>query len=429
MKINNYLIIFLVLSIIANAYLFVMPTDLEDLNTGESTRFILSPGKNVYLGVKDHRTESDRQIAINANPGQVVDIRVREARSDEEVETFTLDEFLSKVLGHKNQAVKQSNSQFKALQSESLSRLQFSWQMASHTQLEILRKKEKLDEVIKGSKSELEKFIKLQNWVRAQWIVGAPDPYPAWNANQILGLIRSGKTGGFCGQYSQVLVQCLQSFGYKARYLWLKNHFALEVFWNEGGKWIVLDPLYSAIYKKSDSYLNAFEIYSSLDEPESITLLNTKTSKEILEVEKSKILKAYSEITYDLKADHLSEGKSGLSYVSNYWQHSAVYLDKNTANRNFNGKLPILTERIQDLYFLVDDVKLKLIGLNEKMLTLELKSHSDMTSYEMSVNGSPYKEVKEIVSLPRMKSILKIKVRGLTTDGVIGPVRDYEFTP
>ena len=160
---SHAVIMLLAISVVGNIFLLLLSDDLLLIeNTGKTT-FILSPGKNVYLGVKDHTNDTDRQIAINANPGQVVHIRVREARPDEEVETFTLDEFLSKVLGHKNQAEKQSSLQFKALQSESLSRLQFSWQMASHTQLEILRKKEKLDEVIKDSESELEKFIKLQN--------------------------------------------------------------------------------------------------------------------------------------------------------------------------------------------------------------------------------------------------------------------------
>ena len=111
--------------------------------------------------------------------------------------------------------------------------------------------------LLKERKLIVEIFYALQNWTHNQWQTSEPNPYPIWNANVILAEIRAGKTGGFCGQYSQVLSQALTSFGYSCRYLWLKNHFALEVYSNSLNKWIALDPLRNAIYKKGDKVLSA----------------------------------------------------------------------------------------------------------------------------------------------------------------------------
>src|SRR5438093_108782 len=79
-----------------------------------------------------------------------------------------------------------------------------------------LRTEEKLDAVLAGSKSEMEVFKRLMAWARSQFEPGIPDPYPLCNGTSILSDIRSGKTGGFCGQYAYVLGDALKSFGYFA---------------------------------------------------------------------------------------------------------------------------------------------------------------------------------------------------------------------
>jgi hypothetical protein len=128
--------------------------------------------------------------------------------------------------------------------------------------LRALRNREKLDTVIAGAKTNIEVFLRLMKWVRAQWSPGRPDPYPPIDAVVILDKIREGVTGGFCAQYCVVLVQCLQSFGYKARYVTIKRHEVTEVWSPRLSKWVMLDPLYELYISKGVNPLSVLEIHN-----------------------------------------------------------------------------------------------------------------------------------------------------------------------
>jgi hypothetical protein len=127
-----------------------------------------------------------------------------------------------------------------------------------------LRQREKLDQVVAGAKTDMEVFLRLMKWVRAQWSPGRPDPYPPINAIIILDEIRNGETGGFCAQYCFVLVQCLQSLGYKARYVTIKGHEVAEVWSPALAKWVMLDPLYELYVSKGVTPLSIFEIHNMI---------------------------------------------------------------------------------------------------------------------------------------------------------------------
>jgi hypothetical protein len=130
--------------------------------------------------------------------------------------------------------------------------------------LKLLRKREKLDDLITGTKNDMEVFLRLMTWVRSQWSPGRPDPYPPIDAIVILDKIRAGETGGFCAQYCYVLVQCLQSLGYKARYVTVKGHEVTEVWSPELSKWVMLDPLYELYVTKGFTPLSVLEIHNRI---------------------------------------------------------------------------------------------------------------------------------------------------------------------
>lgn len=116
-----------------------------------------------------------------------------------------------------------------------------------------LRRQEKLDDVIHGLSQDRQVFEALTLWSRRQFEPGFPDPYPLSNGISILEDIRSGKTKGFCGQYTYLLADALKSFGYfDVRYIEIwqdekNSHFLLEAWDNQSGRWMLLDPLYAAI--------------------------------------------------------------------------------------------------------------------------------------------------------------------------------------
>lgn len=127
-----------------------------------------------------------------------------------------------------------------------LTSIPFEYEDPSHPALVALRKKYHLDDVVAGSYSELEKLVKLRDWVSRQWKYKPPvdGKYPDWNADEILQSRR-----GFCVQYAIVYMQCCISLGYQARFVFgdhpgtiVAGHEVCEVWSNQYQKWILQDP-------------------------------------------------------------------------------------------------------------------------------------------------------------------------------------------
>lgn len=133
-----------------------------------------------------------------------------------------------------------------------------------------LRDQEQLDTVIAGKEGDFQKMLALKEWVAAQFPEGSPVPYPPWNSIDILDWIRRGVTGGFCGQYSQVLLQSMASLGMTARYVELgsakipNEHFIVEAWSNEFGKWIALDADYNLYFERGGIPMSALEVHEAL---------------------------------------------------------------------------------------------------------------------------------------------------------------------
>lgn len=125
----------------------------------------------------------------------------------------------------------------------------FEYEKFDEPQLVELRCQYQLDEVVAGAQSEIEKMIKLRNWVAAQWEYDPPVPYyPAWDAREILSL-----RTGFCVQYAIVFMQCALSLGMQTRFVfgrfpnvwvggnWICGHEVNECWSNDLGKWVMMD--------------------------------------------------------------------------------------------------------------------------------------------------------------------------------------------
>jgi hypothetical protein len=125
----------------------------------------------------------------------------------------------------------------------------FEYEKFDQPQLVELRNQYKLDEVVAGAQSEMEKMIRLRNWVSAQWKYDPPVPYyPAWDAREIIPLRK-----GCCVQYAIVYMQCALALGMQTRFVfgyfpnvWLKGesvcgHEVNEYWSNDLGKWVMMD--------------------------------------------------------------------------------------------------------------------------------------------------------------------------------------------
>lgn len=144
------------------------------------------------------------------------------------------------------------------------------YEALDHPRLAELAAREGLERVVDGAATEFEAVLKLKEWVAAQFPHTNPDPYPPWDAIVILDAIRAGLTGGFCAQYSQVMLQSLAALGYPARYVEVGqtdnpfSHFPLEYWSNQFDKWVLIDVDYNLHYEKGRVPLSAREVHDAL---------------------------------------------------------------------------------------------------------------------------------------------------------------------
>lgn len=133
-----------------------------------------------------------------------------------------------------------------------------------------LAAREGLEAVVAGAADEFEAVLKLKEWVAAQFPHTTPEPYPPWDALIVLDAIRGGLTGGFCAQYSQVLLQSLASLGFPARYVEVGttenpyNHYPLEFWSNQFNKWVLLDADFNLHFERNGLPLSALEVHDEL---------------------------------------------------------------------------------------------------------------------------------------------------------------------
>jgi hypothetical protein len=225
------------------------------------------------------------------------------------------------------------------------------WQ---ESKLQLLREKENFKDI--PYKGQLDLFLKLCDWTHNQWKESIPDPYPLCNAIDILADIRSGKTGGFCGQYAYVLADVLKSMGFfSVRYveLWSangKSHFVIEVWSDTFGKWIILDPGENVYYCFQDSGqpANALEIRNAF---RGSGRINARSAGEPRIDRGNHNMHLYANFAISDRSDLMRLAKP--LTVKDRFDTFIFFIDKKTAANIFNGQIPYrhITSRVADIYF------------------------------------------------------------------------------
>ncbi|MDP2982534.1 MAG: transglutaminase-like domain-containing protein [Candidatus Latescibacter sp.] len=124
----------------------------------------------------------------------------------------------------------------------SYSSLPWEWEKWDRPEFSELRKRENLDEVIAGSRTEFDAQVKLLHYVFKRWYPGGTLPeYPGWDALSILRRIDTSGGGGMCIQFANVLGGMCMAYGWQARLINCIGHEVIEVWNDEYGKWIFFD--------------------------------------------------------------------------------------------------------------------------------------------------------------------------------------------
>jgi len=131
----------------------------------------------------------------------------------------------------------------------------------NNPRLQLLRRREKLDEVVAGAATQFEAILRLNGWAHRQWESGGSFYYPPWDAVEILDLAREHDNHGFCAQYAIVLLQACQSMGIHARYVDLPGHFVVAAWSDDFDRWVILDPLYDIHYERHGTPMRGRDLY------------------------------------------------------------------------------------------------------------------------------------------------------------------------
>ena len=127
----------------------------------------------------------------------------------------------------------------------------FKYDSWDNPKLKELRTKYKLDEVIKGGKTEFEQMCLLEDWVFHAFKKFDHPTKETSNALEILKMVEDGGSA-FCIQYGAVFNSCAYSLGWVTRIFGMKaiepgltEHTNAEIWSNQYRKWIVMDATHN----------------------------------------------------------------------------------------------------------------------------------------------------------------------------------------
>jgi hypothetical protein len=151
----------------------------------------------------------------------------------------------------------------------------FTFDSRSHPKLVQLRRDHGLDAIVAGARTDLERALRLKEWVARALVFGTPDDdvFSDWSAVALLERATRGQVV-WCGQAAMVFQQACWALGLPARFIETGHasnpcsHFTTEVYLAEHGKWAVVDatPLedYDVHYEVDGVPQSALEMHGHI---------------------------------------------------------------------------------------------------------------------------------------------------------------------
>jgi len=238
------------------------------------------------------------------------------------------------------------------------------------------------------AQGQFDLFLRLCDWVNRQWPRSVPDPYPLCNAIDILHDIRTGKTGGFCGQYAYVLADVLKSLGFfSVRYVELwgrgqESHFVIEVWSDQFEKWVILDPDHNLYYELAGKNIpaNAYEVHAALFSGSPVGARSASAPHTGLGQKKTGL---YANFAVSLRSDLLRHTRP--LTVNDRFRMFLFYKDDHWGSDYFAGQIPYaqVTSRAEDLYFDCNCVRADYRASPDgKSVTFELFTDNSMPNFK-----------------------------------------------
>jgi len=146
----------------------------------------------------------------------------------------------------------------------------YGWEDINSPEMDTLRERYHLHDVVGSDGTEFEKMKKLLNWVATRWVHDGSKMAPERSALAILREVEKGKRF-CCANYADVLIDCMRALGYPIRFVGLRTedaaynmgggHGCVEVWSNQFQKWIFFDVQNNAWWEHDGMPLSAHECH------------------------------------------------------------------------------------------------------------------------------------------------------------------------
>ena len=313
-----------------------------------------------------------------------------------------------------------------------------------HPRLQLLRKREHLDEVIRPGETQFDKIVLLRNWTRKQWEHGSGSfYYPPWDAVEILDLARNHGNRAFCAQYAIVFLQACLSVGLSARYVDLPGHFVTGVWSYDYDKWVVMDPYNDIHFEKDGVPMNGQELceaaraenYSGIMKVGSGGV-KTQAAKEDIDI--------YKEYSIDRRNNHLTrpitlaDGKTQLTLNPDYHAYPVVGQSKITITDPFLAYKKSTSDGIvfksrsgsddpEDFQRDVNDTVFYYSRSKKDFALLKLALLIDdsptFKTFQVSIDGGEWTDQPDRLMWELNPGVNKLSIRILTKFGWVGHTR------
>jgi hypothetical protein len=320
----------------------------------------------------------------------------------------------------------------------------FKFDSFSNPRLWELRNKYKLDEVVAPGKVEFEKQVLLMHWAHRQF---RSFGHPSTNVQGALGILNAIQQGHtfFCSQYAQLFVSAAASLGWVDRPLALRRHQGVakggssehtstEIWSNQYGKWVMLDPTSNMYLEKEGKPLNAYEIRQEWFYHDGHDLTFVIANKRYKKAELPVFLQRFAGFG-NLTVDPDELDKYGFTaYIPNTdlmdsgFDYGKMFIvkDKLCDGTLWHERI-VPSNPAVDPYFPIDQAALTLAA-DGKEITAQLKTLTpNFKEYQVRVDNGHWKPSQDKFAWPTHSGMNHLEARIANQFGITGPISTAEL--
>ena len=323
----------------------------------------------------------------------------------------------------------------------------FNFDSAENPKLAQLRKLYRLEEVIAPGGSEFERQVLLMDWVHNRFTRFGQPSTSARGALEILNGIEQGHTF-FCTQYAQLFASAAASLGWVDRVLALRRHQGVsaggstehsttEIWSNQYGKWVMLDPTSNMYLEKNGIPLNAYEIRQEwfYNAGRDLVFVIGREQRRYQKKDLPIFLRRFASFG-DLRVDPDELDKYGfIGYIPNTdlmdsgFDYAGMFIvkDELCAGTEWHTRLQPKNPAA-DAYFPIGQVAIELRP-GENHLQVELKTFTpNFKEFQVEVAAGEWRESKAAFKWQLQPGENRLRARAINQFGVTGPVSVVEVT-